>query len=670
MALRTGDRLGAYEIVGLLGHGAMGEVYRARDTRLGRDVAVKVLPAVFANDADRLARLEREARLISQVNHPNICTLFDIVEGQHAPFLIFELIEGETLQQRLLRGPMPLRDALRCAAGIAAALEAAHRKGIIHRDLKPSNIKITAATTVKVLDFGVAKLAREAGSELGALDLTLTLGGTKEGVLVGTVAYVSPEQAMGDRVDGRSDIWAFGCLLYEMLTATRAFPGVAVADTLANVMRGEPDWTALPGDTPPEVRTLLRRCLEKDRTRRLADIADARLEIDDLLAGGSRPAATIGGLHNGVAPSMPRRARLIVVLAFLAGVALASVVTWLAFDREAEAIRTGESRADTPPSSSAPSRAITVADVVRNRSTAGAAADSSEPVPAFINLPDAVTWALAVDDGRPNTILAISPDGRFVVFSGRRGGATALWLRSLTSDDAWQLPGTEGGISPFWSPDSGSIGFFADRKLKRLDLNGLGTRSREPLRLAAPVELAEVRSQRGGTWGPDNTIVFAPFPGELKRISANGGEATSLTYLEPGERHHVRPHFLAGTNRLLYRVSSNNARKIPYYVRSLDASERTLVATLDTGNIAYSQGHLLFMQNHTLMAQPFDVKNVETTGPPRPIATGVLRSTGSPPVFGVFSASPTGRLVYLSQGGDHNNPMTVLSNWADIPTGR
>ena len=289
MALRSGERLGAYEIVAVLGHGAMGEVYRARDTRLGRDVAVKGLPAAFANDADRLSRFEREARIISQVNHPNICTLFDIVEKQNAPFLILELVEGETLQQRLLRGPMPLREALRCASGIAAALEAAHRKDIIHRDLKPSNIKIAAGGAVKVLDFGVAKLARDSGSDFNTPDFTLTLGGTKEGVLIGTVAYVSPEQAMGDRVDGRSDIWAFGCLVYEMLTAMRAFPGVAVADTLGAVMRGEPDWTALPADTPPALRTLLRRCLEKDRARRLADIADARLEIEDLLEGRSEP---------------------------------------------------------------------------------------------------------------------------------------------------------------------------------------------------------------------------------------------------------------------------------------------------------------------------------------------------------------------------------------------
>jgi serine/threonine-protein kinase len=290
-------------------------------------------------------------------------------------------------------------------------------------------------------------------------------------------------------------------------------------------------------------------------------------------------------------------------------------------------------------------------------------------VPAFIHLPDGVRWARPVVSGVPNTILAISPDGRLVVFSGRTRDATALWLQSLTFDEAWQLPGTEGGISPFWSPDSTSIGFFADRKLKRLDLNGLGIRSRDSRRLAPPATLSDVRSQRGGTWGPDHTIVFAPFPGGLARISATGGASSSLTHLAPGEPHHVRPQFLAGTRRLLYRVSSGNGRNNSYFVTSLDASERKLIATLDAGNVTYSQGHLLFMQNHTLMAQPFDVKSLAITGPPRPIAAGVLLSTGSPPVFGVFSASQTGRLVYLSEGSD-NDSMTVLSNWAESPASR
>ena len=670
MALKTGDRLGAYEIGGLLGHGAMGEVYRARDTRLGRDVAVKVLPAAFVHDTDRLARLEREARLISQVNHPNICTLFDIVEGQQAPFLILELVEGETLQQRLLRGPMPLREALRSASGIAAALEAAHGKGIIHRDLKPSNIKITAGGAIKVLDFGVAKLVRDSGAELDAPDLTLTLGGTKEGVLVGTVAYVSPEQAMGDRVDGRSDIWSFGCLLYEMLTATRAFPGVAVADTLGAVMRGEPDWTALPGDTPPQLRTLLRRCLEKDRGRRLADIADAHLEIDDLLEGRSDH-ATRSTTASAVPAPAPRRSRWVVALAFLSGVILATAVTRMVLDREMSPTAPPDSNqrsappeiVGAPPARSSETSRSSAVESSRSRENLANA--QQEPVPTVVELPDGLRWAPPVNDGVPNTILAISPDGRLVVYSARDGGVTALWLRSLAFGAEWRLPGTEGGVSPFWSPDSASIGFFADRQLKRLDLNGLGTRSRDSIQLAVRT-LCEVRSQRGGTWGPDDTIVFAPFPGVLKRIPADGGLVTSLTSLEPREPHHVRPQFLAGTKQILYRVTSSNGRNNAYYVTSLeDGNQKKLIARLDAGNVVYAQGHLLFMQNHTLMAQPFDVKGMATSGTPRPIAENVLLSTGSPPVFGVFSVSQAGRLGYLSQGGDFDDPMTMLSNWAE-----
>ena len=667
MALQTGERLGAYEIVSLLGHGAMGEVYRARDIRLGRDVAVKVLPAAFANDPDRLVRIEREARLISHVNHPNVCTLFDVVEGEHAPVLILELIEGETLQQRLFRGPMPLREALRCASGIAAALEAAHSKGIIHRDLKPSNIKITAAGTIKVLDFGVAKLARDSGSDGGPPDLTLTLGGTKEGVLVGTVAYVSPEQAMGDRVDGRSDIWAFGCLLYEMLTAKRAFPGVAVADTLGAVMRGEPEWNALPDNTPPALRTLLRRCLEKDRGRRLADIADARLDIEDLLARPLEAAPNFAAdTTRTAAPS--RRGHLIVALAFVAGAIVATLMANLAFNRQAE---TETPDLETPPAVSlppaqAPEEKPPVASAEPPPSSPPPAvtplppaAAPTPPVPASISLPAGVGWPRAVEDGVPNTILAISPDGRRVVFSARTEEGTSLWIRSLAIDDARQLPGTEGGISPFWSPDSASIGFFADRKLKQLDVGAAAT----------PTILHDVRTQRGGTWGPDNTIVFSPFSGALRRISAKGGPVTPLEQPDD-DAAHVRPHFLAGTRQILYRVTSRNGRNNSYYVTSPDSAGRKLIGTFDSGNVTYSRGHLLFMQNNALMAQPFDPKRLTTTGPPRPLADGVLLSPGSLPVFGVFSASQTGRIVYLSQGGDYNDPLTVLSNWADSPTGR
>ena len=345
----------------------------------------------------------------------------------------------------------------------------------------------------------------------GAPDLTLTLGGTKEGVLVGTVAYVSPEQAMGDRVDGGSDIWAFGCLLYEMLTAKRAFPGVAVADTLGAVMRGEPDWTALPADTPPALRTLLRRCLEKDRARRLADIADARLEIDDLLAGRfeyaqvtTRRRYAHGMFRRRDGAGWLLRRRLWRVSS--------SQASWRdIFNRH-------EDRCSPAPENPPPVRRTSrTADESRRR-TNGRAASSHRrlpkvaarisrqtarrlpktPVRSAVNLPAGMTWAASRAEG-PNTVLAISPDGRQVVFSARLADDRALWLRSLAADDLVQLPGTEDGVSPFWSPDSSSVGFFADGRLKRLDVGAPGARPRDWL--AAPVNLCEARNQRGGTWG-------------------------------------------------------------------------------------------------------------------------------------------------------------------------
>ena len=668
MRLTAGHRIGPYEIVGLLGGGAMGEVYRACDTRLGRDVAVKVLRPAFTSDANRLARLQREGRLLSQVSHPNICILFDILEIDDAPVLVLELVEGETLQQRLLRGPMPLRDALRCASTIAAALEAAHRKGIIHRDLKPSNIKLLDPGTVKVLDFGVATLAHGIDAELGAADLTQTLGGTKDGALVGTVAYVSPEQAMGERVDARTDIWAFGCLLYEMLTARRAFPGVAVADTLGAVMRGEPDWTALPAETPPPVRTLLRRCLEKERARRLADIGDARLEIDDLLAGRLEYTQVA---HSSRPHSMfpaSRRGRLVVASAFVAGVVVASVVAGLFNRPSGPALPAAESPPPVGTSPPEPLKSPAAEPTLESRqprpsaevaARGRTATDGVAPVPAPITLPSGMTWARAADG--PNTLLAVSPDGRRVVFSARLADDRALWLRSLASDDLVRLPGTDNGVSPFWSPDSSSIGFFADGSLKRLEVGAPGARSRDWW--AQPVDLAEARNQRGGTWGPENTIVFSPASDGLRRISGNGGHAVEFTDQEPGDADHFRPQFLDGTRHVLYRVTSSNGRNNRYYVTSLDSPERKLIAMLDSGNVVYAQGHLLFMQNNTLMAQPFDTRSLVLTGSPRPVAHGVLLSTGSLPVFGVFSVSQAGRLVYLSQGGERNGPMTVVANW-------
>ena len=268
-------------------------------------------------------------------------------------------------------------------------------------------------------------------------------------------------------------------------------------------------------------------------------------------------------------------------------------------------------------------------------------------------------WPRAADG--PNTVLAISPDGRQLVFSARRLNETALWLRSVATDDLVRLSGTDDGVSPFWSPDGSSIGFFAHGTLKRLDVGAPGSRPRDPL--AGPVILCEAPNQRGGTWGPDNTIVFSPASGGLRRISANGGTAVKFTEQQAGEGAHYRPQFLTGTRYVLYRVTSSNGRNNRYYVTSLDSSERKLIATLDSGNVVYAQGHLLFMQNNTVMAQPFDTKQLEVTASPRPVAHGVLLSTGSLPVFGVFSVSRSGRLVYLPQSSDRNAALTVIANW-------
>jgi hypothetical protein len=445
---------------------------------------------------------------------------------------------------------------------------------------------------------------------------------------------VSPEQAMGERVDARTDIWAFGCLVFEMLTARRAFPGVAVADTLGAVMRDEPDWTALPAETPRHVRTLLRRCLEKDRARRLADIGDARLELDDVLAERLEDALVpqSSARSHSMFPAAPR-GRMVVASAFVAGVIITSAIAGL-LNRPS-----GDGASWWPP------------DV--------AVAAPEMPALAPITLPAGMTWARGADG--PNTVLALSPDGRRVVFSARFGDDRALWLRSVATDDLVQLPGTEDGVSPFWSPDSASVGFFAHGKLKRLDVGAPGARPRAWL--AAPVILSDAQNQRGGTWGPDNTIVFSPASGGLRRISAHGGIAAEFTEQAPGEGDHFRPQFLTGTRLVLYRVTSSSGRNNRYYVTSLDSSERKLIATLDSGNVVYAQGHLLFMENNTLMAQPFDTRNLAVTALPRPVASGVLLSTGSLPVFGVFSASRTGRLVYLSQGSDRTSPMTVLANW-------
>jgi eukaryotic-like serine/threonine-protein kinase len=413
MGLATGSRLGPYEILGPLGAGGMGEVYRARDTNLSRDVAIKVLPESFANDPDRLARFEREARTLATLNHTNIAQVYGLETSGPVRALAMELVEGEELAVRLARGAIPIDEALPIARQITVGLEAAHDRGIIHRDLKPANLKIRPDGTVKVLDFGLAK-ALDADARDGALSNSPTLLTSMPGVILGTALYMSPEQARGKAVDEQADIWAFGCVLFEMLTGKRAFAGDTVSDVVASILKTEPDWSTLPVATPAAIRRLLVRCLTKDTRGRLHDIADARLEIDEAQRG---PSAV-------VARATPRRGERLAWIAAL-------TVAWLT--------------------------AVVLGFVLATRS-----------VPSVPEMRFEITTPPSTDAS-----LALSADGQQIAFVATDAGRPRLWIRSLNSTSARPLPGTEGAAFPFWAPNGRSIGFFADDgKLKSIDIDG------------------------------------------------------------------------------------------------------------------------------------------------------------------------------------------------------
>jgi len=458
-----GKQLGGYQILSLLGTGGMGEVYRARDTKLGRDVAIKVLPPSLASDPDRLAQLTREARLLASVNHPHIATIHGLEEADGVRALVMELVEGPTLAERLAPGArrsvtagLPLAEALIVGGQIAEALEAAHEKGVVHRDLKPANIKLSHDGHVKVLDFGLAQAFSIEG--IGSHSHLPTVTATDLRI-VGTPAYMSPEQARGQAVDKRTDIWSFGCVLFEMLTGRLVFPGATISDTIAAILEREPEWGALPAQTPAGIRQLLRRCLEKDPKRRLRDIGDARIEIDDARHGPKQD----GFVAQTPAGSL-RRLAWASTLAVIT-IALATSV-W----------------------------------VLRPRPT-------GPEVRLEINTPP----------GKDGSI-AISPDGLKIVFTARSEGQYRLWLRALDSPEARPLTGSEGAILPFWSPDSRSIGFFTDdgRQLKRIDIAEGSVRV-----------LASTPAPSGGTWGRDGTIIFSQNPGSPSSASPLKGENLS-----------------------------------------------------------------------------------------------------------------------------------------------
>jgi hypothetical protein len=579
--LSPGLRVGPYEIIVLIGSGAMGEVYRARDTKLNRDVALKVLPELFAGDADRMARFRREAFVLATLNHPNIARIYGLEESNGVAALVLELADGPTLAERLAHGPLALEDTLPIARQITEALEAAHEQSIIHRDLKPANITTCGDGMVKVLDFGLAKISDGADSRLSRSP-KLTATDVHNRTLLGTPTYMSPEQVRGRSLDRRTDIWSFGCVLYEMLTGRPPFVAETVSDTLAAVLEHDIDQTAIPADTPPPIRRLLRRCLEKDREKRLDSAASARLDIDDATTPSAAEPFTM--------PSATRWTARRPLVGAAIGMALIAGAT-IGYVAAARVAHEGTAvvRFDLPP-------------------------------------PPGLRFERS---------LAISPDGHDVVaVATTTNGLRQLWLRRLDDEDGRLLAGTEGALYPFWAPDSRAIGFFADGKLKRIDVRGLSA-----------ISLCDAPAGRGGAWTADEQIVFAPdvYSG-LMRVPAAGGDPAPLTNLvaDRGETSHRFP-FPLPDRKLIYFIEHRNAAENGVWLVALDDPQHAQ-RIVRSGQAAQFAGHsLIFVAGGTLLAQQLNTVAGRLVGDPRTIVTNVA-SAG---VIGqdAFSVSNTDSLL-------------------------
>jgi Tol biopolymer transport system component len=580
-----GQTLAHYRITAALGAGGMGEVYRATDTKLGRDVAIKVLPSEFAQDPERLARLQREATLLAALNHPHIAAIHGLEESDGNPFLVLELVEGEDLAERLKRGPIPIGEALEIARQIAEALEEAHEKGIVHRDLKPANVKVTPDGKVKVLDFGLAKAWAGDPISGSSSDLsqspTLAHSGTQAGVILGTAAYMSPEQARGKAVDKRTDVWAFGVLLYEMLTGRRAFAGEDVSETLAFVLARDLELSELPVDTPASVRRLLRRCLARDRKARLADMSVARLEIDDAGAAPERsePAPF-------AAPTFWQRP------AGLALVALAAVAIGGA----------------------------AVGSLVRPAPTTRALARFG------ITLPEGTQ-----PTGLGRHALAVAPDGSSIAYTADQG----LWLRPMAELQATRLAGFVAAREPFFSPDGRWIGFYSQGELKKVSVSG-----------GAPITLCEAGNPLGASWGEDDTILFGQREQGIWRVPATGGAPETVIEVGPGEEAHG-PQILPGGEWVLFTLQPatvDDWDDAQIVVQSLMTGAREILIAGGRDARYLPSGHLVYALNGVLLGVAFDADRRTIVGGPVALIEGVyaLDVTGAVQ----FSPASNGLLVY------------------------
>ncbi|MFQ5700991.1 MAG: protein kinase [Acidobacteriota bacterium] len=600
-----GKTIAHYRITAKLGEGGMGEVFRATDTKLQRDVALKVLPGSFAHDPDRMARFAREAHLLASLNHPNIASIYGLERDGASYALALELVDGLTLAERIDEGPVPLEEALGIARQIAEALEAAHDQGTIHRDLKPANIKIKEDGTVKVLDFGLAK-AVEADGPGGdpTSSPTLSLAATRAGMILGTAGYMSPEQARGVRVDKRADIWAFGVVLFEMLTGRRAFTGETVSDVLASVLKTDLDWNALPDDLPATVNKLLRRCLTPDPKERLRDIGEARIALQEQEADAAlstmmpapAEAATAG-------PGWRRQLSATAIAAAI--VAVMALAGWW---------YTSLPAARTP---------------VRLR------VQISPDEPLFVQL-----GAAAV----------LSPDGRRLAYVTGSGSQRKLHLRALDHLESSSLAGTEGARDPFFSPDGQWLAFFTDNALKKVSIIG-----------GSPQTLTKTKDNRGGTWGPDDTIIFTTSTGSgLSRISAAGGTPEEITQPDkPAASSHRYPQFLPGGRAVIYAARSGNESYDEGDIELLDL-ESGQTRVLHQGGYYpryLPTGQITYIREGTLFAAPFDLDRLEITGPPAPLLEGILCDVSYGGAQYAFSES--GTLVYMTGGSSRTQLSAV-----------
>jgi serine/threonine-protein kinase len=561
MTLAAGQRIGVYEVSGSLGAGGMGEVYRARDTRLGRDVALKILPELFASDPERLARFEREAQVLASLNHPHIAAIHGLEESGDVRALVMELVDGETLAERIEGRPLAVDETLAIARQIADALEAAHEQGIIHRDLKPANIKITTGGVVKVLDFGLAKLSdpnasRAAGTNATMSPTLISPAVTTVGVLLGTAAYMAPEQARGRPTDRRVDVWAFGCVLFEMLSGKQAFPGSDVTEVLATVLKSEPEWSALPSSTPPRIRAVLERCLQKDPKLRIRDIGDVRLALDGAF---ETAAATVSQ----VAPAASRRSFWLVAVVVAALVAAGA--TWLL----------------------------------------------SRPSPVA---PPLLRFALVLPTGdllpfAAGTMVAVSPDGQTLAYRASRNGNIRLFVRRIDQVEATVVGDPVPGEAPFFSPDGEWLAYYAGNALRRVSVRG------GPAETIAPV----TDQGRGGDWAADGTIALAG--ATLSTVPATGGTLTVLAKAPTGRRFWY-PQIVAGGRAILYTSSFPRPDAGDIEVFDVDSkTSRKLLAGV--GGRVLPTGHLVFIRSGTLWAVKFDESSLQVQGTPVPVVEGV-----------------------------------------------